>query len=124
MNLNKFKNKVSEIDKIIPKNRWFEIPIEYKYFRYFKYPGLYALFNRKKIIYIGISSDIGRRVESHIENKAFKNIHKIKIKASSLEKSFIEYIEKRLIQRLKPICNKQIISKITLKCVREYLLRQ
>jgi len=44
MNLKQFKSRVSEIDQIIPKNKWFEIPIEDGYWRFFEYQGLYAIY--------------------------------------------------------------------------------
>ena len=119
MNLTEFKLKLNEIDKSIPKNKWIEIPVENKYWCFFEYQGLYAIYNKSKIIYIGVSSNINLRLKSHKDyNGKFKGkekISKIKIKISSLSWRSLEYIEKCLILKLKPKYNKQIISKNTLK---------
>lgn len=126
MNLKKFKLKVAEIDKIIPQNKWIEIPVENNYWRFFEYQGLYAFYNKKEIVYIGISSDINSRLKSHTSyNGKFKgeeNISKIKIKISSLDWPLLEHIEKRLILRLKPKCNKFIVSKNILEINKRNLL--
>lgn len=114
MNLKKFKSRLIRIDKIIPRNKWFEIPIENKYWAFFGYQGLYAFFKNNKIIYIGVSSDINLRLKAHIscigKFKEQKKFSKIKIKISLLDRASLEQIENRLILRLKPKYNNQIIS--------------
>ena len=128
MNLIKFKSKVIEIDKIIPRNKWIEIPIENKYWSFFEHQGLYAIYNKGKIIYIGISSNINSRLKEHTSyNGKFKgreDIQKIKIKIISLNWALSEYIEKRFILRLKPKYNKQIISKNILKINHRLLFKR
>lgn len=123
MNLKQFKSRVSEIDQIIPKNKWFEIPIEDGYWRFFEYQGLYAIYEKNKIIYIGLSSNINLRLRSHTridrKFKGQKNISKIKIKISLLDWRLLEYIERRFILRLKPKYNKQFVSRYYLKLERE-----
>lgn len=122
MNLEKIKSKIIEIENSIPRNRWIEIPIDEKFWKYFDYRGLYAIYSKEKIIYIGISSSIYSRLNSHMfsDNNKFRNkekISKIKIKIKSdPEDSFLlQYLEKRLIDKLRPKYNKQIVSKYILK---------
>jgi len=123
MNLKKFKSKVSEVDQIIPKNKWFEIPIKNEHWRFFEYQGLYAIYNKNKIIYFGLSSNINSRLKSHTcANGKFKgqeNISKIKIKISLLDWRLLEHIERRFILRLKPKYNKRFFSRHYLKMERK-----
>ena len=126
MNLTEFKSEVAKIDKIISRNKWIEIPIENKYWCFFEHRGLYAIYNREKIIYVGVSSNINLRLKDHASyNGRFKGkeyISKIKIKISSLNMLLLEYIEKRFILRLKPKYNKQTILKRTLEINHKHLL--
>lgn len=126
MNLTKFRSKVAEIDKIIPRNRWIEIPIENNFWCFFEHKGLYAIYNKSEIIYIGITSNINSRLKEHISYEGkFRDqekIFKIKIKISSLKQPLLEHIEKRFISRLKPKYNKQVISRRILEINREHLL--
>ncbi|MCK4759015.1 MAG: GIY-YIG nuclease family protein [Candidatus Aminicenantes bacterium] len=118
MNLKKFKLKVSGIDKIIPRNKWIEIPVENYYWRFFEFQGLYAFYDKDKIIYIGSSSDISSRLKWHIFHGKFKELgdfSKIKIKITSINQSLLEHIEKGFIIKLRPKYNKQNFSKYVLR---------
>lgn len=131
MDLKKFKRKVAEIDekiveidKMVPKDMWIELPSHSQYWRYFDYFGLYMIFGKDEILYIGISTNIYSRLKAHIIDDRFRGnekVHKIKIKISSSQQdlyksdSFLEYLEKRLIFKLRPKYNKQIISKDLLR---------
>ena len=114
MDLKKFKSKISEIDKLIPRNKWIEIPVENYYWRFFEFPGLYAFYDKGKIVYIGSSSDINSRLKLHIFHGKFKDqrdFSKIKIKIISIDRPLLEYVEKRFIIKLRPKYNKQNFSK-------------
>ena len=124
MNLKELELKAAEVDKIIPRNRWIEIPLEEKYWKYFEFQGLYAIYNKRKIIYIGVSADICARLKSHIhwngEFRGEENVTKIKVKFSSLNRYILEHIEKNFISRLRPKYNKSIVQKNILRINRHY----
>ena len=119
MNLIEFKSKHAELEKLIPRNRWIEIPIEDKYLYSFQYQGLYAVYTKYGLVYIGYSINLGSRLLSHISYyNNFKDdepISKIKIKISSLKLPFLQHLEKKYIFRLRPKYNKFIVSEVILK---------
>lgn len=118
MDLKKFKSKAAEINKLIPLNKWIEIPIENYYWRFFEFQGLYAFYDKDKVIYIGSSSDINSRLKWHIFHGKFKELgdfSKIKIKITSMDQSLLEHIEKGFIIKLRPKYNKQNFSKYILR---------
>ena len=124
MNLKELKSKAAEIDNIIPRNRWIEIPTDKKYWKYFEFKGLYAIYNKNKIIYIGLSTNIYLRLKSHIhwngEFRGEENVTKIKIKISPLKTFLLEHIETTLISKLHPKHNKRIVPKNILAIQRNY----
>ena len=127
MNLKKLKSKASEIDKIIPRNKWIEIPIENYYWRFFEFRGLYAFYDHDKVIYIGSSSNIHSRLKLHMFYGKFKDqrdFSKIKIKITSMNQSLLEHIEKGFIIKLRPKYNKQNFSKNILRKKEMPLLTQ
>lgn len=79
-----------------------------------KFPGIYSFFSGKKCIYIGESTNIGRRLRNHLtkyvdgEWNGYKNI----IIAVRRDKKKFEsrMLEARLIYKIKPELNKREIA--------------
>ena len=67
-----------EIDSVIPKERWIEMPTDIKEWRHFGSRGLYALYTEGGLAYIGVSHDLKSRIRQHLRRSDIK-ITKIKI---------------------------------------------
>jgi predicted GIY-YIG superfamily endonuclease len=115
------------IDQSIPLEKWIIIPKDALWsLGYLDICGVYVLYFRKKIIYIGVSCQIAKRIQAHFSNfpKQYdQKISAIKIKRFNHNKagwvpSRAENLEKDLIRRLRPKYNIYIPHKY---CLADYL---
>lgn len=106
------KNYWEEIKKItdyyFPYYVLISIPVDYCLFHYIDIIGVYILYSHKEIIYIGFSSNVGRRLLSHFsETSKFKDKpKKIDIIRFQFSDNPLE-AEAQLIKQFNPPYNKE-----------------
>jgi len=119
--LKKYSNEIQKnrrkINNSIPFDKWILIPKEEILLENLYISGIYILYFNRGIFYIGISRKIGQRIMMHFENYD-EVINKIKIKRFK-DWKLAELMEKKLINRIRPKNNKQIISKNIIRINRE-----
>jgi len=95
------------LDRKIPIRTVLSVPINWELFQYLVFTGIYVLYSRKELIYIGYSSDISRRLSAHFSlNSQFKvKIKKVKI-IRLYDSDDVFGIEAKLIEHFKPSYNK------------------
>jgi len=99
-------NKI--VDSYFPYEKIIQIPINEYFFHFLAIRGIYFLYTNNKIVYIGISTNIGKRLRAHIINKNTdkKDITSIKvIRYQRGDDIFI--LETQLIEYFKPFYNKR-----------------
>ena len=101
-----------DIEKIVdfyfPHETAIWIPLDNKFLHFLNINGIYLLYSKNKINYVGISSNIGSRVRTHYFNgtedrKEFTDVIIIRFQ----ENIDIIPIEARLIDYFNPIYNRQ-----------------
>jgi len=112
-----FKKEINEIiDKYIPYGILTFVPINRSVIHFVLVTGIYILYSKKEIIYIGCSSNIGERLKNHLyANSPYKNkITDIAIVRFNEWKE-ASFVEAKLIKRFKPPYNKsnQYLSFLT-----------
>ena len=124
--LKKYSNEIQEakskIDNSIPFDKWVLIPKIEMLLENFYISGIYVLYFNGGIFYIGISKKIGQRIMTHLE---YHNdlIYRIKIKRFK-NWQLAELMEKKLINRIRPKNNKQIISKNVIRINKDKILKK
>jgi len=97
------------INKNFPINHLVKIPGESSYCKYLSERwGIYILFAKKNILYIGLSSDLGSRLNKHFHNYGdkIKSVGIIRLNYKDWFEG--EAIETGLINNFKPLYNKKI----------------
>ena len=95
------------IDSHLPYRQIVSIPIDKLLFHYLKINGVYILYSKNDVVYIGTSKNIGGRLSCHIysNNLYGKEITKIEVIRLGKNINPLE-IESRLIIEFKPDYNK------------------
>lgn len=112
LDLQKTKRSIKRIiDRDIPFETILSTPVDEQFLRYLFVSGVYILYERDEILYIGASEYIGNRISSHLKNGE-KNLFGYRITHAKVirfkESDDIFDIESALIARLCPKFNKTI----------------
>ncbi len=92
-----------------------EIKAKKQYWRDTRVSGVYFLFDREELIYIGSSIDCPNRIREHRKDKEFDSYYIIK----TLPEDRLE-IEADYIQKFKPPLNKKIPIKVSLEEIKVF----
>ena len=102
-----------KINELILFNKWILVPKDETVLENICVIGLYALYSHDEVFYIGVSSNIGKRVLQHLKHYD-EIITRIKIKRFN-NREIAEFKEKELIHRIRPKNNKFIVSRNAIK---------
>jgi len=103
-----FLKEINDLfDRKIPIRTVVSVPANCELFYHLSFIGIYILYSRNKLLYIGYSSEVGRRLLAHFSLASQFKVRIKKVKIIRLYNSDDVFgIEAKLIEHFKPPYNK------------------